>query len=253
MKLIDEYTLNLLKHLEVSRESSFTGFNIAIKNKKTRSDRLKFLLKKKLLIQERGLYRMTERGIKFLKILEKAEAIIGEDPKSFYENYDRVSYIFRNYLNSYVSLLKKNFNNNLISVILYGSVARGKWTYESDIDLLLIFSDEIVNLSGFNKTLTNITVTFEKTLQLKDGNNKTIYCSLQEYPIFLNDLDNIRTLFYDIAMDGIILYDRANVGFSFIERINQRIVNKNIKRIFVSDKDFYWKRNNVEFGELIEL
>ena len=173
MKLIDEYSLNLLKHLEVSRESSFTGLNIAIKNKKTRSGRLKFLLKKKLLIQERGLYRMTERGIKFLKILEKAEAIIREE--IFYENYDRVPYIFRNYLNSYVSLLKKKFNNNLISVILYGSVARGKWTYESDIDLLLIFSDEIVNLSGFNKTLTNITVTFEKTLQLKDRNNKTIY------------------------------------------------------------------------------
>jgi len=251
MKLIDEYSLNLLKHLEVSRESSFTGLNFAIKNKKTRSERLKFLLKKKLLIQERGLYRMTERGIKFLKILEKAEAIIREE--RIYENYDRVPYIFRNYLNSYVSLLKKNFNNNLISVILYGSVARGKWTYESDIDLLLIFSDEIVNLSGFNKTLTKITVTFEKTLQLKDSNNKTIYCSLQEYPIFLNDLDNFRTLFYDIAMDGIILYDRVNVGLSFIERINKRILNKNIKRIFISDKNFYWKRNNVEFGELIEL
>jgi len=251
MKLIDEYSLNLLKHLEVSRESSFTGLNFAIKNKKTRSERLKFLLKKKLLIQERGLYRMTERGIKFLKILEKAEAIIREE--NFYENYDRVPYVFRNYLNSYVSLLKENFNDNLLSVILYGSVARGKWTYESDIDLLLIFSDETVNLSGFNKTLTNITVTFEKTLQLKDRNNKTIYCSLQEYPIFLNDLDNFRTLFYDIAMDGIILYDRANVGFDFIERIKERILNKNIKRIFISDKDFYWKRNNVEFGELIEL
>ena len=54
-------------------------------------------------------------------------------------------------------------------------------------------------------------------------------------------------------MDGIILYDRANVGLSFIERINKRILNKNIKRIFISDKNFYWKRNNVEFGELIEL
>jgi len=251
MNLIDKYSLNLLKQLEVSNENSFTGLDSAIKNKKTRSKRLKFLLNKKLIIQDRGLYRMTERGIKFLNLLKKAEAIIREE--EFNEIYDRVPYIFRNYLISYVSVLKQNFNNNLISVILYGSVARGKWTYESDIDLLLIFSDEITNLSGFNKILTSITVTFEKTFQLKDGNNKRIYCSLQEYPIFLNDLSNFRTLFYDIAMDGIILYDRANVGFSFIERIKKRIVNKNLKRIFISDEIFYWTRNNVEFGELIEL
>jgi len=251
MKLIDGYSLKLLKYLEVFRESNFTGLNIPIKNKKTRSERLKFLLKKKLLIQERGLYRMTERGTKFLKILEKAEAIIQEE--KFYENYDRVPFIFRNYLNSYITLLKENFTNNLISVILYGSVARGKWTYESDIDLLLIFSDEISNKSKLHKTLTNITITFEKALLLKDGNGRTIYCSLQEYPIFLKDLDNFRTLFYDIAMDGIILYDRTNMGFSFIERIKKRILNKNIKRIFISERDFYWKRNDVQFGELIEL
>lgn len=251
MKLIDEYSLKLLKYLEVSRESNFTGLKIPIKNKKTRSERLKFLLKKKLLNHQRGLYRMTELGIKFLKILKKAEAIIQEE--IFYENYDRVPYIFRNYLNSYVTLLREKFNNNFISTILYGSVARGKWTNESDIDLLLIFSDEISNKSRLNKTLTNITITFEKTLLLKDGNNRIIYCSLQEYPILLNELSNFRTLFYDLAMDGIILYDRDNIGSNFIERIKKRIVDKNIERVFISDKNFYWKRDNVQFGQVIEL
>lgn len=251
MKLIDDYCLKILEQLEVYGESSFTALDISIKNKKTRSERLKFLLEKKLLIQKSGLYQITERGKKILKILVKVKAIIQEE--NFFENYDRVPYIFKNYLYTYISLLKEKFNNKIISVILYGSVTRGKWTYESDIDLLLIFSNEISNKSDLNKTLTNISVALEKRLVLKDGNNRPIYCSLQEYPILLKELNNFRTLFYDIAMDGIILFDRSNIGFNFIKRINQRIISKRIKRIFISDKKFYWKRNDVQFGEVIEL
>ena len=251
MKLIDDYCLKILEQLEIYKESSFTELNISIKNKKTRSERLKFLLEKKLLIQKNGLYQITKRGKKLLKILIKAQTIIQEE--NIFENYDRIPYIFQNYLYSYISLLKERFNNKIISVILYGSVARGKWSYESDIDLLLIFSNEISDISELNKTLTNITVGLEKKLVLKDGNNNPIYCSLQEYPILLKELNNFRTLFYDIAMDGIILFDRSNIGFNFIRKMKQRIIDKKIKRIFISDKNFYWKRNDVQFGEEIEL
>ena len=136
---------------------------------------------------------------------------------------------------------------------MYGSVARGKWTYESDIDLLLIFSDEITNISRLNKTLTSITIAFEKDILLKNGDNRVISCSLQEYPILLRELCNFRTLFYDIALDGILLLDRDNIGFKFIEENKQRMKKKQVERIFISDKKFFWKRENVKFGEMIEL
>jgi len=251
MKLIDDYCLKLLKELDIFGELNFTGFNTSIKNKKTRSDRLKFLLEKKILVQKYGLYKMTEQGKNLLKVLKKAEEIIQEE--KIFENYDRLPYLFRNYIYNYVSILKENINDRLLSVILFGSVARGKWTHESDIDLFLIFSNEISDKKQLNKILTNITTEFEKKYILKNEYKEIIYCPIQDFPLLLKDLSNFRTLFYDIAVDGIIIYDKKKIGLKFIKKIGQRIKDKFLERVFISDKNFYWKRKDVQFGEIIEL
>ena len=54
-------------------------------------------------------------------------------------------------------------------------------------------------------------------------------------------------------MDGIIIYDKNKIGAKFIKKIRQRIKDKSLQRVFISDKNFYWKRKDVQFGEIIEL
>lgn len=170
------------------------------------------------------------------------------------EDFDRIPALFRDYLFKFVEMLKKKYEKNLLSVILYGSIARGTWNLDSDIDLFLLFSNKIKEHEKLDKDVLKAIIEFEKTVHIINNNGIQIYTPIQELSLKLKDLDNFRTLFYDIGMDGIIIYDKDLIGTKFLEKIRVRIKEKGLERVFVGYNDFYWKRKeNVKFGEIIDL
>jgi len=168
------------------------------------------------------------------------------------EDFDRVSYIFRDYLYNFVRLLKENYKEDLLSIILFGSVARGKWNNESDIDLFIIFSNKSSIRTTINNQLTKIISDYERKSKLKNSKGDRLFSTIQDISLLLKDLHTFRTIFYDIAMDGIILFDRNHLGDQFLRKIKKRIEEKGLKRVFIKENDYYWERN-VDFGEIIEL
>ena len=94
------------------------------------------------------------------------------------ENFDRVSYIFRDYLFNFVQFMKKKYEEDLLSIILFGSVARGKWNQESDIDLLMLFS----NRTSL-KQLSKIIFDFESKTKLKDSTGNQHFSTIQDFRI----------------------------------------------------------------------
>ncbi|NVM36527.1 MAG: nucleotidyltransferase domain-containing protein [Candidatus Lokiarchaeota archaeon] len=168
------------------------------------------------------------------------------------EDFDRVSYIFRDYLYNFVRLLKDNYNEDLLSIILFGSVARGKWNIESDIDLFIIFSNKSSIRTDINNQLTKIISDYERKSKLKNSKGERLFSTIQDISLLIKDLHTFRTIFYDIAMDGIILFDKNQTGSHFLKKIKKRIEEKGLKRVFIKENDYYWERN-VKFGEIIEL
>ena len=168
------------------------------------------------------------------------------------EDFDRVSYIFRDYLYNFVRLLREIYKEDLLSIILFGSVARGKWNNESDIDLFIIFSNKSSIKTAINNQLTKIISDYERKSKLKNSKGDRLYSTIQDISLLLKDLHTFRTIFYDIAMDGIILFDINQTGFNFLRKIKKRIEEKGLRRVFIKDNDYYWERN-VNFGEIIEL
>ena len=168
------------------------------------------------------------------------------------EEFDRVSYIFRDYLYNFVRLMKEKYHEDLLSIILFGSVARGKWNNESDIDLFMIFTNNTSIKTGMNNQLTKIISDYERKSKLKNSKGDRLFSTIQDISLLLKDLHTFRTIFYDIAMDGIILFDRYKTGFHFLKGIRKRIEEKGLRRVFIKENDYYWERN-VKFGEIIEL
>jgi hypothetical protein len=168
------------------------------------------------------------------------------------EDFDRVSYIFRDYLYNFVKLMKENYKEDLLSIILFGSVARGKWNNASDIDLFIIFTNKSSLRTTINNRLTKIISDYERKSKLRNSKGNRLFSTIQDISLVLKDLHTFRTIYYDIAMDGIILFDRGQTGFQFLKKIKKRIEEKGLKRIFIKENDYYWERN-VKFGEIIEL
>ncbi|MHA1273983.1 MAG: nucleotidyltransferase domain-containing protein [Promethearchaeota archaeon] len=252
MKLIDDYCYKILNILEFSRGQTFTDLIKTIKNRCTLSNRLKFLLKAGLIQKERGIYRLRDRGINVLNLLEQVENILYSE--EIYTDFDSIPFIFRDYLYDFITTLRANFRENLLSVILFGSISRGKWLKDSDIDLFLIFSDDLFQSKQFLiHKLIKIKLELYKSYIIKGGVGARLNNPIQIFSVLEMDLKDYKTIFYDIAMDGIILLDRDGVGFNFLESVKLRIKNLKLKRIFDNNGNFYWQHKKVKFGEIIEL
>lgn len=251
MNLIDKFSLKLLKKLANIKECTFKELGMAIKNKKTLSNRLKYLQDNDIISKDRYFYRLTEKGRDILRLLIEIEKIISKE--DILENLDAIPSYFQSYLFNFLSELRREFKETLLSVILFGSVARGKWTRNSDLDLFIILSNEYQDKYELNEKLIELIINFQE-LEIKNKLKKDKFIhSIQAIAVRLIDLNYFRTLFYDIAMDGIIIFDKDQTGEKFIERIKHRMKENQLTRVYNDDHDFYWKHEKVKFGELKEL
>ena len=111
------------------------------------------------------------------------------------EEFDRVSYIFRDYLYNFVRFMKEKYHEDLLSIILFGSVARGKWNNESDIDLFMIFTNNTSIKTGMNNQLTKIISDYERKSKLKNSKGDRLFSTIQDISLLLKDLHTFRTIF----------------------------------------------------------
>ena len=251
MQLFDKLCFKLLKKLNALDWQSFTDLNVIVSNKSTLSHRLKFLLNENLIHKKKMLYLLSDRGLKVLKLLDQLDSVLQDE--DYLENYDSVPYLFRDYLYNFITTLKNAFEEKLLSAILFGSVARGKWTSNSDLDIFLIFSDDAPEKTHLSQRLAEVKLAFYKTHELKNQEGKTLYHPFQLLHHSVNELETFRTLFYDIVSDGILMIDRNGTGANFIKRIKQRIKRVGLKRIFNGNDNYYWQHEPIKFGETIEL
>ncbi len=252
MKLIDDYNFKILYKLEFSKQLSFTDLIKTVKNRSTLSNRLKFLLRTNLIFQEKGVYRLQDRGLKILNLLKQVKNIL--EMEESYENFDSIPFVFRDYLYNFINTVKENFQEKLLSVVLFGSIARGKWTKDSDIDLFLVFSNESSqNMQLLVHKLAKIKVEFYKAYTIKSKWGKKLYNPIQMLPFLMRDLKESKTIFYDVAMDGLILLDKKKVGSNFLEAIKLKMKNLGLTRIFDINGNFYWQHKKIKFGEIIEI
>ncbi|KUO92680.1 MAG: nucleotidyltransferase domain-containing protein [Thermocladium sp.] len=158
----------------------------------------------------------------------------------------------------YNSLLKKltkllldEFGDRLISVVVYGSVARGDHRNDSDVDLLIVIKD-------LPKTITERMMLFEKIeSKIEDDIDKLMdegyYVTFS--PIMKTPEEAVRfsPLYMDMTDDAIILYDRDNFFGNVLEKTREKLLELGFERVWISKKAWYWRKKDYKFGEVIDF
>ncbi len=102
--------------------------------------------------------------------------------------------------NELVEGLKNIFNDNLVSIILYGSVARGTATEESDIDITIILKD------AKKQSAQDKLIEFTVDLDLKyDKVFSIIDIDYNEFLIW----EEILPFYKNVNRDGVVLWKAA--------------------------------------------
>ncbi len=159
-----------------------------------------------------------------------------------------LKYPYSELLNELLDSLKVYFD--LVSFVVYGSVARGEAKKDSDIDLLIIadnLPDRYEMFKIFDKAEEAI---FDKIKELrKDG----YYIFLSPVIKSREDASLITPLYLDMVEDAVILYDKDEFFTNIIGKLNKRLDELKAERVILGKK-WYWRlKKDYRFGEVIGI
>ena len=150
-----------------------------------------------------------------------------------------------------LSRVKAFYGERLISVVVYGSVARGSQNFDSDLDLLII-ADKLPN--GRMKRIREFEAVedrvepFLKSLQ-KEGINSRI-SALIKTP---EEAKRGSPLFLDMVEDALILFDREGFFSAILKKLKQRLKILGARRVWRGNAWYWVLKPDFRPGEVFEI
>ena len=142
------------------------------------------------------------------------------------------------------------FGEALVSLVLYGSYARGDFDKESDVDVLVVL-ESISDRYALQSMLDRV----EEEL-------KPLFKCLNQYgyspaisPIALSreEARVTRPLYLDIVFDAKVLYDKDGFMASVLEKVRRKLSEYGAERVKIGSKWVTVLKKNYRFGEVIEF
>ncbi|MFX0013686.1 MAG: nucleotidyltransferase domain-containing protein [Promethearchaeota archaeon] len=239
-ELIDLHSYELLKEFQATPQNTFHNLNAIITNTTTLTNRLKQLILLGVLEKSKRMYKLTTKGKKLIDLLDEATQLIKiprKDPSPF-ERIPNTHII--ELLEDYIILLKRYFKETLLCVILFGSCAQGNWNEESDIDLIIIVEHWEIPSWEKSRELIKVKNKLRKRDTYKNLRRKGYYFPISHYPLSDTEIKRFHPIFYDVVLDGIILYEKDQFGSHLLKHYQKELENKQAKRIMKPNKKRYW-------------
>lgn len=146
---------------------------------------------------------------------------------------------------------KSFYGDRLISFVVYGSVARETYRYDSDIDLLIIAKDlprgRMKRVADFMRVEDKI----EPFLESLKNEGINTYIS----PVFKTpeEVEKGSPLFLDMVEDARILYDRDEFFSKKLEQLRNRLRELGAKRIWKGNFWYWVLKPDYKPGDVVEL
>ena len=143
------------------------------------------------------------------------------------------------------------YGDRLVTLAIFGSVARESATPESDVDLLIVATDlprgRMKRVSEFEQVETSL----KNELEIMAENGIQAYLS----PIFKtpDEVEAGSPLFLDMIFDVLIRYDRENFFKNFLEGFKRRLDALGAKRIVQGDRWYWDLKPDYKPGDVIKL
>ena len=154
-------------------------------------------------------------------------------------------------LNNIVRIMREEFKDDLISIVLYGSVARGDNRNDSDVDLLIVMNN--LPKDSMLKRIRLFETRVEDKLNLDEYWNKGYYISLSPILKTPDEAEKISPLYLDMVYDAVILYDKDQFFTKILEKLKEKLRELGAERIIMGKKWYWILKKDSKFGETVEL
>lgn len=154
-------------------------------------------------------------------------------------------------LNNMLKILKEEFKDDLISVVVYGSVARGDNRNDSDVDLLIIMKN--LPKDSMLKRIRLFETKVEDKLNLDEYWKMGYYISLSPVLKTPEEAEKFSPLYLDMVYDAVILYDRNYFFTRILQKLRDRLKELGAERVRMGKKWYWVLKKDSRFGETVEL
>ena len=154
-------------------------------------------------------------------------------------------------LNNMLKIMKEEFKDDLISVVVYGSVARGDNRNDSDVDLLIIMKN--LPKDSMLKRIRLFETKVEDKLNLDEYWKMGYYISLSPVLKTPEEAEKFSPLYLDMVYDAVILYDRNYFFTRILQKLRDRLKELGAERVKMGKKWYWVLKKDSRFGETVEL
>lgn len=151
-----------------------------------------------------------------------------------------------------LSDIKSYYGDRLISVVVFGSVARETQTFESDLDVLVVAkglpNGRMKRIREFESVEEKIEP-FLESLRKEDGIN-TYISAVIKTP---EEAEKGSPLFLDMVEDAKILFDKDRFFHKRLERLRNRLKELGSKRIWKGNAWYWDLKPDYTPGEVFEI
>jgi predicted nucleotidyltransferase len=152
---------------------------------------------------------------------------------------------------SYTRLLREHLGERLVSVALFGSVARGTAHARSDIDLFLVIRD--LPTGAFSRRRVVQPVREALLPRLDDLWQAGIYADFVEVLRTPQEAERFHLLYLDMAAEAILLYDAKGFLSDRFARVRARLAELGATRRQLGDVTYWDLKPDFEPGQVITL
>ena len=151
----------------------------------------------------------------------------------------------------YTDCARELLRENLSSVVLFGSVARGEARGDSDIDLLVVARD--LPKGAFNRQQLLAPVRDRLLPDLEALWEQGMYIDFGEVIKTETAAQHFHLLYLDLTEEGVLLYDRNGFFAGVLEAVRQRLSELGARRRRLGQIVYWDLKPDLKPGEKLQL
>ncbi len=147
--------------------------------------------------------------------------------------------------------LLATYGDRLVSLVVFGSVARGDAREDSDVDLLLVIEGLPKSRLERHKEFIDVERVLDNYPYERPGQDFLINLS----PILLtpDEASRVSPLYLDMVEDAVIVYDKDGFFRKVLEKLEKRLRELGSKRVWMGKKWYWVLKPDYRFGDVIRI
>ncbi len=158
---------------------------------------------------------------------------------------------YKTLIEELIEALKRKYGDKFISLVVFGSVARGEARKDSDVDLLLVIDSIPKRRLERQREFMEVEKEVEGYLnELFDEGYFIDFSPIIKTP---EEAMRLSPLYLDMVEDAIIAYDKDDFFMKILERVRKRLEELGSKRVRMGRKWYWILKPDYRFGEVIRI